>query len=680
MGPITETVTLGDASITFEVGRLARQAHGAVAVYEGRAMVLATVVSAAPREGLDFFPLTVDYRERMAAAGRIPGSFGRREGRITDQETLASRLIDRSLRPLFPKGYRGDTQVIVTVYSAEKDSDLPALGLLAAAAALHVSDVPFSGPVATTRLSTLGQRIVPMARAKGRRSASLDLMLAVGRDGLIMLEAAAESVPEETILAAIDAGIAALEPVLDSMDRLREMAGKPKRAHKASTTASTPPTPELLAAVRTALAIPDRGARDAALSAARAAADAGIEATIARTIRAETVAGRRIGGRGFDEVRPIDCEVGLLKGTHGSAVFTRGETQALVTTTLGTADEGLTSETIFGRVQQPFILHYNFPPFSVGDVRPMRGPGRREIGHGTLAWRALMPVMPDKSAFPYTVRLTSDITESNGSSSMATVCGGSLALMDAGVPLSAPVAGIAMGLVFEDDRVAILSDILGDEDHHGDMDFKVAGTADGVTALQLDNKLGAIPRGVLAQALEQARVGRLAILEEMAAVLAEPRPQVKEGAPQFARISIPKSLVGAVIGAGGKTVQELQSRTGTRIDVTKDGSVKIYGRSADGVRDAREHIEGLSLVLKHHGLYVAQVVALKEYGLFVRIGPHEGLVHVSELGAGGGEEGSAPYGVGDELLIRVIGVDNRGRVRLSGKAAEGAARADALNA
>ncbi len=699
---VTETVQLGGVELTLETGEIARQAHGAVVVREGRSFLLATVVAeAAPRPGQDFFPLTVEYREKMAAGGRIPGAYGRREGRISDREVLTSRLIDRTLRPLFAEGFRCDTQVMVTVYGADEVSDLESLALIAASAALHVSDLPFDGPVGGLRLSRVDGQIVALARPGERRRADLDFIVSASRDGLVMVEGEAAAVPDEAVLDALDAANEAIQPLLDALDRLRARCGKDKRAH--AVPARDPGLAEAVrqaaeAALHEALAVDDKHGRRAAIdevrhrvkadlaaTAAERGEDAGeigaaFEALLHHVMRARILDGHRIGGRAMDAVRDIAIRVGLLESNHGSALFTRGETQALVSVTLGGEKDALDYDTVGGRESDPFMLHYNFPPFSVGEARPNRGPGRREIGHGNLARRALAAVLPDQRAFPYTLRIVSDITESNGSSSMATVCGGCLALMDAGVPVREPVAGIAMGLIAEGDRRVVLSDILGDEDHLGDMDFKVAGTASGVTAVQLDNKLGSLPREVFTQAIAQARRGLTHILGEMGKALGAPRAEVAAHAPQVATMKIDPKKIGAVIGSGGSTIKDIQGSTRTRIDIAEDGSVRIFGQDAEGVRAAMRRIEGVTLELTQGAVYVATVVSIKDFGCFVRIGEHEGLVHVSELEEGRVANVSDVVSVGDEVLIRVTGTDNRGRLQLSRRAALGVPRSEARNA
>lgn len=626
-----EEVELSDKKITLETGQVARQAHAAVIVRHQRAMVLATVVAKpADRddEGRDsFLPLTVEYRERMSAAGRIPGGFGRRELRMGDHEILTSRLIDRTVRPLFPKGFTDEVQVLVTVYGAEASSDLESLALIAATTALYLSPLPVS--LATgLKLARIGERVVLLPSDSERTKADIDATLAVTRDGVVMVEAGASEADEDALVALMREATAAASTLLAAVERL-------------ATTADDAPN-----------AVDHTEPEDT-----RAA------------IRQQVLAGTRSDGRAPDELRAISCEAGYVPANHGSALFTRGETQALVSVTLGAPDEGLISDTMLKRRSDRFFLHYNFPPFSVGEIRPSRGPGRREIGHGALARRALAPVMPPDSELPFTVRVVSDILESNGSSSMATVCGASLALMDAGVQIRRPVAGIAMGLVLDGDRVVVLSDISGAEDDAGDMDFKVAGTREGITALQLDNKIGAVPLEVLAEALGQARENLRQILDVLGATLGAPRPTVPDHAPQIAQIRIPSHRVGTLIGAGGKTIQELQRATSSKIDVKDDGRVRINARRASDLKAALDRIEQLTLELEVGKVYPAEVVRLKEYGAFVRIGDHEGLVHISELAPKRIDNVEDVLTLGETIEVKVLGADKRGRLELSRKAA-----------
>jgi len=677
----TESFLLGEAEITLETGRIARQADGAVLLRHGRTVLLATVVAAgAPVPGVDFVPLTVEYREKTAAAGRIPGNFFRRETRPGEPEVLVSRLIDRSLRPLFPTGWTVETQVLVTVYSAENGSDPAGLAILAAAAALQVSDIPFQGPVAGLRILRRGGKLVLLPDEAEGRLADLDLVLAATPSGLVMVEGEASGVPEAAILAALDAGTAALAPAWAALERLG--AGRTRRAVPTVAAAPVAEVDALVGAeVDAALVLTGKGERRAALAAVRAevrgalgvAALPAVDAVIKARARAAILAGRRADGRGHADVRPITCETGTLPACHGSALFTRGETQVLVSGTLGGQRDAQDVERLFGMTRDRFLLHYNFPSFSVGEVGGKPGPGRREIGHGNLARRAVAAVLPTESSYPFTLRVVSDVTESNGSSSMATVCGATLALIDAGVPLTAPVAGVAMGLVREGDQVAVLTDILGDEDHLGDMDFKVAGTAEGITAIQLDNKLGSLPRSVLDQALSQAREGRLHILAAMQPAIDALGGRVPEHTPRHERVRINPGRIGLLVGPGGKNLQQIQGRTGARIEVNQDGTVMIMGRDRASTREAARAVQAISIELVKGGLYMGTVQSVKDFGAFVRIAEHDGLVHISELGG-------RTVAEGESLLVRVLGADDKGRLKLSHRAADGASALEALNA
>ncbi|MCB9527336.1 MAG: S1 RNA-binding domain-containing protein [Myxococcales bacterium] len=619
-----ETARIADEIVTFETGRIARRAAGAVVLRHRETFILATIATGPARPDEDFLPLTVDYRERRSAVGRIPSNFFRRETRPEPDEILTSRLIDRALRPLFAPGWRATVQIDVTVHGADPASDLPGLALTAAAAAAHVSGLPFAGPVAGLRVLSRGGALVPFAAVTDTAPAELELMVAGGRRGPVMIEGEAAAAPTDAVVAAIEAALGALSPLLDAIERLGASAGRERMAWPAA------PKPD--------------------------------------PARAALLAGERADGRAPEAVRPITIETGLIAAAHGSVLFTRGETQALVTATLGGAREGQDTEGLFGSQRERCLLHYNFPGFAVGEARAVRGPGRRELGHGRLARRALAAVLPDEAAWPYVARVVSDITESNGSSSMATVCGAALALIAAGVPLRAPVAGIAMGLVREGEQAVILTDLSGDEDHVGDMDLKVAGTADGITAIQLDTKPGELPLSVIAAALDQAATARRVILDAMETAIAglvEP-PRF---APRHAVLRIEAGRVGQVIGSGGRNLAAVQARTGTRIDVSRDGVTLILGGTPEGVAEARAAIEGVAVELVKGGLYRARVRAVRDYGLLVRIGDHDGLVHVSEWGEGDHKA----RGEGDELVVRVLGADKRGRLVLSHKAAAGAA-------
>lgn len=695
----THTFTLGDAEIHLETGQVAKQAGGSLVVRHLKSWVLATVVAdAEPRPGIGFFPLTVEYRERLAAGARIPGAFGRREGRIAEHEVLASRIIDRSLRPLFPDGFRCETQVQVTVFSADEASDLEVLGMIAAFGAVHLSDLPFDGPVGGVRVARVGGTLQAMASEADRKKADLDIIVSASRDGLVMVEGLADMVTDATVLDAIDTAAGHIDTILGALDTLREQVGAPKRAFSPpsiDTALLEEVSDACMVKLLTALETNHKQERRAAMAAVHAEALAlagdGDDAAERRArleqvydqllhdvMRDRIVDGWRIGDRPHDGVRAIDVEVGLLQACHGSSLFTRGETQALVAATLGGNRDARDYDTAFGRRAEQFFLHYTFPPYSVGETRPLRGPGRREIGHGNLARRALLATLPSQDEYPYTIRVTSDITESNGSSSMATVCGGCLALYDAGVPVKAPVAGIAMGLIKKGDRIVILSDILGDEDHLGDMDFKVAGTVDRVTAVQLDNKLGALPREVLEKALAQAQAGRAHILGVMQPAIDRARAEGGSTATHMVKVSPNK--VGKIIGKGGATIQGLQADTGTRIDIKDDGRVFIIGADPDAVARAAKKIDALVADLVNGGLYLGQVMDIKDFGVFVRIGEHEALVHISELDKSRVGHPSDVTSKGETMLVKVLGTDDRGRLKLSRKAALGASPSEALNA
>ncbi len=685
---VTETVRVGDEEIILETGKIAKQAHGAVVVRHKKTMILATVVCAHGQQTADFFPLTVEYREKMAAGGKIPGNYFRREGRISEREILTSRLIDRSLRPLFPKGFSTETQVAVTVYSADAQSDLEGLGVIAAAAALQISDVPFDGPVAGLRLLRRNGRFRPLPNPAEAQlpDCDMDLVISQSRAGVVMLEGSALVVPDEALIQAIEAAGQFIAPILNGIEALQRAIGKEKKPF-------TKPeeNPELDEAVRLAgeeklhqaMSEPQKHPRHEAIEKARAeviealqsetytaqAIGASFDHLTKQVARARILNGQRMDGRKLDEVRPITCEVGLLPANHGSALFTRGETQALVSATLGGIKDCQEFETLFGTEEDHFLLHYNFPPFSVGEVRAQKGPGRREIGHGNLARRALKGVMPSITSYPYTVRVCSDITESNGSSSMATVCGGCLALLNAGVPLKAPVAGIAMGLVGEGDRYAILTDILGDEDHLGDMDFKVAGPLEGITAVQMDNKLGSLPRELFKSALAQAAAGRKHILSVMQPTIDAQTGKTPEHAPRNMTVQITPSRIGQLIGPGGRTLQAIQAKTSAKIEVQADGSVVVMGKGEASARDAVRMIQDISIELEKGGLYMADVVSIKEFGAFVRIAEHEAMIHISDLAEGRVESVASVLQVGQRILVRVMGADEKGRLKLSRKAA-----------
>jgi polyribonucleotide nucleotidyltransferase len=689
----TVTAQVGNQTITIETGRLAKQADGAVVVRAGDSVVLVTAVSAREkREGLDFFPLTVDYQERLSAAGRIPGSFFRREGRLTERETLISRLIDRSCRPLFPEGYQNETQIIATVFSADNQYDTDVLALTGASFALAASDIPFPLGFAGVRVGRVNGRFIANPSEQEREQGDVDIVMAASRDAIFMVEGGAKEVDEPTMIEALLFGQKAIASLLDVQEKLRAEVGKPKRSFEKAALAEG-----VVQAVRAAVEgrVRDAYAQDVkherygrlseikkevvAQLCAEGAPYPGKEKDVKTALedlkydymrRMITHEGRRIGGRKNDEIRSISCEVGLLPRAHGSALFTRGETQGLVTTTLGTSDDEQRMEGLKGQSFRKFMLHYNFPPYSVGEVKPLRGAGRREIGHGMLAERALRSMLPADDKFPYTIRVVSDILESNGSSSMATVCGGCLSLMDAGVPIASPVAGIAMGLIKEEDRIAILSDILGDEDHLGDMDFKVCGTAKGITSIQMDIKITGVDRQILTDALDQARRGRLHILAEMAKAISAPRADISKYAPKITTIRIPVSRIKDVIGPGGKVIKDIIARTGASIDIEDDGSVAIASPSSEGVDQAIKMIRALTQEAEVGKTYLGTVRRIMEFGAFVEIFPGtDGLVHISDLANTRVKKVEDVLKEGDEVLVKVVSVDRSGKIRLSRKEA-----------
>jgi polyribonucleotide nucleotidyltransferase len=701
MNPIQKSAKVGAAEITLETGKIAKQAHGAVMVRQGDSMVLVTVVSASEkREGIDFFPLTVDYQEKLSAAGRVPGSYFRREGRATEKETLVSRIVDRSCRPLFAEGYANETQIIATVYSFDQENDTDVLALTGASAALHLSDIPFNGPIAGVRVGRINGQFVANPSLAQRAECDLDVVMAASRDAIVMVEGGAKEVSEAVMVDALLFGQAAVQDLLAAQDALRAATGnKPRRSFDA------PPSDAALKTkvkaltwdkVKEAYSRNEKHDRYGRLSeikkellAALKEEAAGDAAALANLVVREkeikgyyedvkyeymrkmiTDEGRRIGGRTSTEIRKITCEVGVLPRAHGAALFTRGETQALVTTTLGTSEDEQRVEQLTGMSFKKFMLHYNFPPFSVGEVKFLRSPGRREIGHGALAERALRYVMPPEDKFPYTVRIVSDIMESNGSSSMASVCGGCLSLLDAGVPVKAPVAGIAMGLIKEGEKIAILSDILGDEDHLGDMDFKVCGTAEGITSIQMDIKIGGVTREILEKALAQAAEGRKHILGEMAKALAGPRASISAYAPRITTIKIRPERIKDIIGPGGKTIKDITARTGTSINIEDDGSVSIASPNSEKVDEAIKMIRGLTQEAEVGKTYLGTVRKIAEFGAFVEIFPGtDGLIHISELADKRVKSVSDVLSEGEEVLVKVISVDRQGKIRLSRKEA-----------
>ena len=696
-------IVWGGRPLVLETGRIARQADGAVLATYGETTVLCTAVAQrAPRPGVDFFPLTVNYQEKTFAAGKIPGGFFKREGRPTEKETLTSRLIDRPIRPLFAEGFRNETQVICTVLAHDLDNDPDVPALIGASAALTLSGIPFLGPVAAARVGYADGAYTLNPTPAELRNGRLDLVVAGTPNGVSMVESEAHELGEEEMLGAVMFGHREMQPVIDAIVELAEACAKEPwelpalpdtgdlaediaalgHARLADAYSETDKQTRVQAVARIRAEIVEAATESGHDAAAAKAEIKALEKSVVRGATVET--GKRIDGRGARDVRPIRAEVGVLPLAHGSALFTRGETQALVVATLGTGQDEQIVDALGGEYREHFMLHYNFPPYSVGEASFLRAPGRREIGHGKLAWRAMHPLMPSKETFPYTVRVVSEITESNGSSSMATVCGTSLALMDAGVPLERPIAGIAMGLIEEGDDFVVLSDILGDEDHLGDMDFKVAGTDAGVTSLQMDIKIAGIAEEVMRAALEQAREGRLRILGEMARALDHARAEVSRNAPRVTLITIPRDKIRDVIGPGGKVIREITEETGTKIDIDDDGSVKVAAVSSEASAAAIARIRGIVAVPEVGEIYDGTVVKVVDFGAFVNfIGSRDGLVHISELAPRRVRTVKDVVEEGDRVKVKVLGIDDRGKVRLSMKAVDqrtGARRAEGAQA
>ncbi|QDC02838.1 polyribonucleotide nucleotidyltransferase [Mesorhizobium sp. 8] len=681
----------GGRPLILETGKIARQADGAVLATYGETVVLATVVSAKePKPGFDFFPLTVNYQEKTFAAGKIPGGYFKREGRPSENETLVSRLIDRPIRPLFADGYKNDTQVIVTVVQHDLENNPDIVAMVAASAALTLSGVPFMGPIGGARVGYINGEYVLNPHLDEMPESKLDLVVAGTSDAVMMVESEAKELSEDVMLGAVTFGHKGFQPVIEAIIKLAEVAAKDPRDFTSPDYSEL--EGEMLKVVgdelRDAYKITDKQHRYAAVDAVKAkvktafAPAEGEEAkytseqigTVFKELQAKVVrwnildTSSRIDGRDLKTVRPIVAEVGVLPRTHGSALFTRGETQALVVATLGTGEDEQYIDELTGTRKETFLLHYNFPPYSVGETGRMGSPGRREIGHGKLAWRAVHPMLPVAEQFPYTLRVVSEITESNGSSSMATVCGTSLALMDAGVPLAKPVAGIAMGLIKEGERFAVLSDILGDEDHLGDMDFKVAGTAGGITSLQMDIKIDGITEEIMKVALGQAKDGRLHILGEMAKALSESRGQLGEFAPRIEVMHIPTDKIRDVIGSGGKVIREIVEKTGAKINIEDDGTVKIASSNAKEIEAAKKWIHTIVAEPEVGEIYEGTVVKTADFGAFVNFfGPKDGLVHISQLSNERVAKTTDVVKEGDKVWVKLMGFDERGKVRLSMK-------------
>ena len=677
--------------LVLETGKIARQADGAVmATYGGTTVLAAVVFEKQPKPGLDFFPLTVNYQEKTFAAGKIPGGFFKREGRPSEKEVLTSRLIDRPIRPLFHETYRNETLVVVTVLAHDLENDPDIVAMVATSAALTISGVPFMGPIGAARVGYLDGKFVVNPTRDQVAASALDLVVAGTKEGVLMVESQAKELSEDVMLSAVMEGHRSFQPVIDAIIQLAEHCAKEPLPltdpSEASKTVAAKLQAEMRGKLAAAYAETAKQVRQTNVRAVKAEAkklfegkDAelaafgeqfgNLEADVVRNAVLDT--GKRIDGRDTKTVRPIVAEVGILPRAHGSALFTRGETQALVVVTLGTGQDEQIIDALEGEYREHFMLHYNFPPYSVGEVRRMGSPGRREIGHGKLAWRALRPMMPTKDKFPYTVRVVSEITESNGSSSMASVCGGSLALMDGGVPMERPVAGIAMGLIKEGERFAVLSDILGDEDHLGDMDFKVAGTTNGITALQMDIKITSITEEIMKVALGQAKDGRIHILGEMSKGLVGAREGVAATAPRITQFTIPKDKIREVIGTGGKVIREITEQTGTKIDIEDDGTIKVAAVDAAAGQRAIDWIKGIVAEPEVGVIYTGKVVKCVEFGAFVNfLGSKDGLVHISELAPRRVAKVNDVVKEGDQVKVKVLGVDDRGKVRLSIKAVD----------
>ena len=684
-------IDLDEKLISIEAGDLARQAGGAVIVRQGDTMLLVTATMAGQaREGIDFFPLTVDYREKTYAAGKIPGNFFRREARPGDIETLTCRLIDRPIRPLFPKAFKNETQVVALVISHDQTNPPDVNAITGASAALMISDIPFETPIAGARISRVDGKLIFNPTYEDTANSDLNLVMAGTADGIVMVEAGANEASEDDMMAALEFGHERIKQLIEIQIKLRGLLGKEKlvvEAPQVDEELKSKIHEKTAAKLTEAMQISGKHERSdtikqiredfkAELSPEELEEKAGAIKELFHDLEKDIVRNLvldkhyRVDGRGLADVRPITIQVGYLPRVHGSAVFTRGETQALVSTTLGTASDEQRIDSLEYKGTKSFFLHYNFPAFCTGEVKFLSGPGRREIGHGMLAERSLIPILPDKDKFPYTIRIVSEILESNGSSSMASVCGGSLSLMDAGVPIKAPVAGIAMGMIKDGDRVAILSDILGSEDHLGDMDFKVTGTLKGINALQMDIKIGGLSHDLMAKALEQAKEGRLHILGEMDKALQSPREEMSQYAPRIVTITVPKDKIRDVIGPGGKVIREIIDKTGVSIDINDDGVVSIASTDEDSAKRAVEFVQNLVQEVKIGKIYLGKVKKIVDFGAFVEIFPGtDGLVHISQICDRRIKNVSDEIQEGDEIKVKVIDVDQQGRVKLSRKEA-----------
>jgi len=681
----------GGRPLSIETGRVAKQANGAVVIRYGDSVLLVTAVSSENLREIDYFPLTVDYQEKTFSAGKIPGGFYKREGKPSDKEIVTSRCIDRPIRPLFPDGFFDEVQIIATLLSADPEIEPDILAIIGASAALEISDIPFQGPIAGVRVGRVEKKLICNPTIQQVNEGDLDLIVAGSRDAVVMVEGSAKELHEYTFVEAIEFAHQSIQKILDLQEELKATAGKPKRSFQA------PEVNESLASqvrelatdkIREAVQIPKKLERYQRIDEIKEEVTAallpefeGEEKTISACIeelKKEIIRKmiieekRRIDGRSNTDIRPITCEVGILPRAHGSALFTRGETQVLVTTTLGTSEDEQRLDSLIGENFKRFMLHYNFPPYSVGEVKFLRGPSRRDIGHGNLAERALTPVIPRDTDFPYTIRIVSEVLESNGSSSMATVCGASLSLMDGGVPIKTPVAGIALGLIKEGEEVAILSDILGDEDHIGDMDFKVAGTKNGITGFQMDVKISGITSDILKKALYQAREGRMYILDKMQAVIRKPRPDISPYAPRIETIHIPPEKIKDLIGPGGKVIRSIIDHTGVKIDIEDSGEVHIASANVESLKKAIKEIQDLTRKAEPGEIYLGKVKKITDFGAFVEILPGtEGLIHISELDRGRVRNVRDVLNEGDEVMVKVLHIDRMGKIRLSRKEALG---------
>ncbi|WP_300577854.1 polyribonucleotide nucleotidyltransferase [Phenylobacterium sp.] len=686
-----KTIEWGGKTLTLETGRMARQADGAVLATYGETVVLATAVYAkSAKPGQDFFPLTVNYQEKTYAAGKIPGGFFKREGRPSEKETLVSRLIDRPIRPLFVKGFKNEVQVVCTVLAHDLENDPDIVAMVAASAALVISGAPFMGPIAAARVGFIEGEYVLNPTLEELKTSQMDLVVAGTADAVMMVESEIQELTEEQVLGGVSFAHKSIQPVIEAIIDLAEHSAKEPFDFAADDTDVLKGQMKTLvgADIAAAYKVTKKQDRQEALSQAKQKAMAAMAKSEAnpdgadsqklggvfKELEADVVrrgildTGLRIDGRTVDKVRPIVSEVGILPRAHGSALFTRGETQALVVATLGTGDDEQFIDALEGTYKEKFLLHYNFPPFSVGEAGRMGSPGRREIGHGKLAWRAVRPVLPATEDFPYTIRLVSEILESNGSSSMATVCGASLAMMDAGVPLKKPVSGIAMGLILESDGFAVLSDILGDEDHLGDMDFKVAGTADGITSLQMDIKIAGITEEIMKKALEQAKEGRQHILNEMTKAMDAPRTELGEYAPKIETMKIAVDKIREVIGSGGKVIREIVAETGAKVDISDDGTIKIAASEQSKIDAARDWIKSIASEPELNAIYTGKVVKVVDFGAFVNFfGAKDGLVHVSQISNERVAKVSDVLTEGQEVKVKLLGFDDRGKTRLSMK-------------